>query len=131
MTKTSAKIILIIFGNLLVFIFGGGIFLFYAATGWSIGLVSSILGVIHIVLSMASCRRFKRRFDISPGNYVLYSAAPAFLICVVFTLIGLIAAVTGMPVIGNIAAVLSAYAAFPVVYSVCYMSALSIAAAFC
>lgn len=61
----------------------------------------------------------------------MYSAAPAFLICVVFTLIGLLAVVTGMPVIGNIAAVLSAYAAFPAAYSVCYMSALSVAAAFC
>ena len=131
MTKTSAKIILIIFGNLLVFIFGLGIFLFYAATGWSVALIGSILGVIHIVLSMAGCRRFKRKFEIKPKDYVLYSAAPAFLISVVLTLIGLLAVITEMPVIYNIAAVLAVYVVFPAVYSICYLSALSVAAAFC
>lgn len=131
MTKTAAKVVLIAFGNLMVFIFGFGIFWMWLATGWSIGLIGSILGVIHIVLSMVSCRRFKRKFEIKPKDYVWYSAVPAFLICVVFTLIGLLAIITGMPVIGNIAAVLSVYAAFPVVYSVCYLSALAVAAAFC
>lgn len=131
MTKKSARILLIIFGNLLVFGFGFGIFLMWLATGWSIGLAGSILGVIHIVLSMVSCRRFKRKFEIKPKDYVLYSAAPAFLISVVFTLIGLLAFITEMPVIYNIAAVSAVYAAFPAVYSICYLSALSVAAAYC
>ena len=87
MTKTSAKIILIICGNLSVFAFGFGIFGMWAATGWSIAFIGSILGVIHIILLMISCRRFKRRFEIKPKDYVLYSAAPAFLISVVLTLI--------------------------------------------
>lgn len=131
MTKALAKIFLIVFGNLMVFIFGCGIFWMCAATGWSIGLAGSILGVIHIVLSMVSCRRFKRKFEIKPKDYVLYSAAPAFLISVVLTLIGLLAVITEMPVIYNIAAVLAVYAVFPAVYSICYLSALSVAAAFC
>lgn len=131
MTKIAAKVVLTVFGNLMVFVFGFGIFGMWVATGWSIGLVASILGVVHIVFSIVSCRRFKRKFDIPPKNYVLYSAAPAFLISVVFTLIGLLAFITEMPVIGNIAAVLAVYAVFPAVYSICYLSALSVAAAFC
>lgn len=127
MTKATAKIFLIIFGNLLIFILGGGIFLIWQATGWSFMLVGSILGIAHTVVSTVSCRRFRDKFEIMPKDYVLYSAAPAFVIGALLILVCLAA----IPVIGDMTGVVLFIGAFPTVYSIIYLTVLSVAAAYC
>lgn len=129
MTKARAKIFLIVFGNLLIFVLGIGIFLIWQAAGWSFGLVGLILGIAHTAASMVSCRRFKRRFEIMPRDYVMYGAAPAFLIGLLLISAGFAAAL----VMGGTGVVplFIFIAAFPTVYSILYMTILSVAAAFC
>lgn len=129
MNKTSAKVFLIVFGNLLIFVLGVGIFLIRQAADWSLGLVGLILGIAHTAVSVVSCRRFKRRFEIMPRDYVMYGAAPAFLIGLLLISAGFAAVI----VMGG-ASVVPAFifiAAFPTVYSILYMTVLSVAAAFC
>lgn len=128
MTKARAKIFLIVFGNLLIFVLGVGIFLIWQATGWSFGLVGLIPGIAHTAVSVAGCRRFKRRFEIMPRDYVMYGAAPAFLIGLFLILVGFVAVL----VMGGtgVAPSFIVIAAFPTVYSILYMTILSIAAAY-
>lgn len=129
MTKASAKVFLIVFGNLLIFVLGVGFFLIWQAMGWAFGLVGLILGIAHTAVSVVSCRRFKRRFEIMPRDYVMYGAAPAFLIGLLLILAGF-AAVLVMGGTG-VVPLLIFIAAFPTVYSILYMTILSVAAAFC
>lgn len=129
MTKARAKIFLIVFGNLLIFVLGIGIFLIWQAAGWSFGLVGLILGIAHTAASVVSCRRFKRRFEIMPRDYVMYGAAPAFLIGLLLISAGFAAALV-MGGTGVVPAFI-VIAAFPTVYSILHMTVLSVAAAFC
>lgn len=99
MNKTSAKVFLIVFGNLLIPIIGVGTFFL----GWAVvpvlgsPLLFPVIGAVilagHIVGSAFAQKRFWEKYGLSEGRFVLYGTLPgaAFVIlgaAAIFILMG-------------------------------------------
>lgn len=78
MNKTAAIILLAVFGNLLIFTVGI-VQILLLPLAMSIPMIVAIF-VFHIIAARFSSRRFRRKYGISAGRYILYGALPAVLI---------------------------------------------------
>lgn len=76
--KGTAAVLLAVFGNLLVIAAG-------AAQITLIALMPApvVVLVLHIIAAKFSCRRFRRKYGMSAGRYILYGALPAALLNIV------------------------------------------------
>lgn len=93
MNKTTATVLLIVFGNLLILAFGTAqIFLWAAIRPTVLALAAVIvLLVLHTVAVKLSRRRFERRFGISAKRYILSGVMPAAAISVfIFILVNVL-----------------------------------------
>lgn len=78
MNKTVATIFLAVFGNMLIMAIGIAQIMLMSLT-MGIPMIVAIL-VFHIIAARFSCRRFRRKYGISAGRYILYGALPSVLI---------------------------------------------------
>ncbi len=99
MSGTAAKVLLIIFGNLLMYIVPAAAF---------------------------SCRRFKRRFEMSPGKYVMYGAMPAAALSVISVTAWFVLLSPAVGKLGDLAYVFLVFSIFSAVYSVLYLIILTV-----
>lgn len=93
MSKKTATVLLIVFGNLLILTFGTAqIFLWVAIRPTVLALAAVIvLLVLHTVAVKLSRKRFERRFCISAKRYILSGVMPAAVISVfIFILINVL-----------------------------------------
>lgn len=93
MSKRTATVLLIVFGNLLILTFGTAqIFLWVAIRPTVLALAAVIvLLVLHTVAVKLSRKRFERRFCISAKRYILSGVMPAAVISVfIFILINVL-----------------------------------------
>lgn len=93
MSKRTATVLLIVFGNLLILTFGTAqIFLWVAIRPTVLALAAVIvLLVLHTVAVKLSRKRFERRFGISAKRYILSGVMPAAVISVfIFILINVL-----------------------------------------
>lgn len=120
MNKTSAKTLLIVFGNLLIFVVPFAMTLFpglFSAAFWFI----LVFFAAHVVGSVLSCRRFKCRFGISPGKYIVYGAMPAFVLNVIFAVFALIFLYAGAESFGDLSYIPFVFSVFCGGYSTIYL----------
>ena len=92
MKKPLAIVLLIIFGNLLASSLGAGLILLMNVIPihplvWLI--ISIAVFALHILCSIFSQIRFKRRHGISEGRYILYGALPSVCLCTISVFAGM------------------------------------------
>lgn len=85
MKKPLAIILLVVFGNFLASALGTVLLFLMSITPipplvW--GILSIAVFALHIVCSVFSQIRFKRRYGISEGRYILYGALPSVCLCI-------------------------------------------------
>lgn len=86
MNKKTATILLVIFGNLLILMFGTAQIFLWAAIRQTVPALAAVvvLLVLHAVAVKISRKRFERRFGISANRYILSGVLPAAAISVFF-----------------------------------------------
>lgn len=89
MTKACAKTFLIVFGNLLIFAVPLAVLFFPGLHTFSVLFMLAVFAA-HVVGSVFSCRRFKCRFGVTPGRYVMCGALPAFALNLAFAVFAII-----------------------------------------
>ena len=93
MNKTTATVLLIVFGNLLILTFGTAQIFLWASirpTVLALAVVIALL-VLHTVAVKVSRKRFERRFGISAKRYILSGVMPAAAISVlIFILVNVL-----------------------------------------
>lgn len=129
MTKTSAKVFLSVFGNLLILAVGSVYWFVPFSQFEARAAVSLVVCAAHIVFSAASLRRFKCRFGVSPGEYVLCGVLPAFALALLAFIGSVIYMNAEMPLRGDIVAVPLVLTMFPAAYSLFYLVVMTIVGA--
>ncbi len=126
MTKACAKVFLIVFGNLLIFAVPLTVLFFPGLHTFPVLFMLAAFAA-HVVGSVLSCRRFKCRFGVTPGRYVLCGALPAFAVNLAFAVFAIIflCSAEGMGDSVYIPFVISIFCGG---YSVCYLIFLTAAA---
>ncbi len=125
MTKASAKVLLIVFGNFLMYVVP-------LAVGLIPGLFSIALPFIlvflaaHVTGSVFSCRRFKCKFGISPGKYVMYGTMPAFVLNVISLMIWFVFMAAAVKIFGDLAYAFFSLSLVCAGYSVFYLIILTV-----
>lgn len=83
MNKTTAMILLIVFGNLLIISLAVGQFLFWAIEPPILSITAVlVMFVVHNIAVRYSRKRYKQRFGVSARRYILLGVMPAAAICV-------------------------------------------------
>ncbi len=127
MTRTWAKVLLIVFGNLLTVSIGMA---FIPLIGLGIPMlfwaVAAAVLTVHVVGSVLSCRRFKRRFGISPNKYILCGSVPVPVIAVLMVMcMGVM-----YSAFGDIVYEVMFISLFPGIYSLIYSTVFAAAAGY-
>lgn len=83
MNKTTAMILLIVFGNLLIISLAVGQFLFWAIEPPILSITAVlVMFVVHNIAVRYSRKRYEQRFGVSARRYILLGVMPAAAICV-------------------------------------------------
>lgn len=85
MNKTTAMILLIVFGNLLILSFGTAQMFLWAAIRPTVLSLAAVIALFaaHSIAVKFSRKRFERRFGISAKRYILSGVMLAAAICVI------------------------------------------------
>ncbi len=120
MSGTAAKVLLCVFGNLLMYFVPAAAVLMpgFLSVAW---LFVLIYFTAHIMGSVVSCRRFKRKFEMSPGKYVMYGAMPAAALSVISATAWFVLLSPAVEKLGDLAYVFLVFSIFSAAYSVLYL----------
>lgn len=125
MSKTAAEVLLIVFGNLLTVLIGAAL-IPLIGHGFMTLIFAAVILAAHVTGSAFSCRRFKCRFEISPGKYVLCGAMPAAALDVILVMAWIVFQQPAVEQFGESASFLLGYSIFCAGYSVLYLIILTV-----